>query len=398
MDKVVLKFGGSSVKDAEHIDRVADLVIEKKENFGKVVTVVSAQGDTTDELIEKAQEINPHPHRREMDQLLATGEMISISLLAMAIQKKGHKAISLTGFQAGIHTYGSYSKSKVNDIDTARILELLRNDYIVIVAGFQGINEVGDITTLGRGGSDTSAVALAAALDAPCEIYTDVAGIYTVDPRLHPQAKKLDRISFEEAMEMANLGAKIIDPRAVELAEKFHVSLYIALNTGKVLGTYITDEGEDQDMERNVISNISVIKETLLVNLTIARTEKEKITKFFLELAKGDINIDVISQNLLPDERIAISFTSIMDRKYDIEQIIQKMQLDFDFVENVSKVSVIGNAMRSQPGVAARVFDLFLANDVDFYQVSTSEISISYIIPTELVDRVVKLLVKEFNL
>lgn len=397
MDKIVLKFGGSSVKDAAHIDRVADLVIEKKESFGKVVTVVSAQGDTTDHLIEKAKEIHPHPNRREMDQLLATGEIISISLLALAIQKKGHKAISLTGFQAGIHTFGSYSKSKVGDIETARIEELLRNGYIVIVAGFQGINEIGDVTTLGRGGSDTSAVALAAALHAPCEIYTDVSGIYTVDPRLHAQAKKLDRISFEEAMEMANLGAKIIDPRAVELAEKFKVSLYIALNTGKVLGTYITDEGEEE-VERNVISNISVIKEILLVNLTIARNEREKITKFFLELANEDINIDVISQNLLPNDRIAISFTSVMDRQHDIEQIIESMQLNFNFVENVSKVSVIGNAMRSQPGVAARVFDLFLANDVDFYQVSTSEISISYIINTALVERVVKLLVKEFNL
>lgn len=395
MDRVVLKFGGSSVKNAESIHQVADLIIAKKNKMKKVVTVVSAQGDTTDELIEKAHEISKYPNRREMDQLLATGEIISIALLTMAIQEKGYDAISLTGFQAGVHTYGSYNKSKVEDIDVSRIEDHLKRDKIVIVAGFQGINERGDITTLGRGGSDTSAVALAAKLKASCEIYTDVRGIFTIDPRIHPQAKKLDRISFNEAMEMANLGAKIIDPRAVELAEKFDVPLYIALNTGKVLGTYIIKESDD--VERNVITNISILNDILLVNLMIPKEDRDQITKFFLQLAKEDVNIDVISQNMLR-EGIAISFTSVMERKHEIEEIIQAMDLDFEFIEHVSKVSIIGNAMRNQPGVAARVFDLFLANNIDFYQVSTSEISISYILEAGVVHSVVKLLAREFDL
>lgn len=301
----------------------------------------------------------------------------------------------MTGFQAGFQTYGSYGKNKIHDVDTTRIDHLLRDGCIVIVAGFQGINESGDFTTLGRGGSDTSAVALAAKLNAPCEIYTDVAGVYSVDPRIHPQAKKLDKISFAEAMEIANLGAKVIDPRAVELAEKYKVSLYIALNTGKVPGTYITDGGDE--VERNTISNVSVLNEVLLINLRIKKDEKDKITKFFLALAQHDINVDVISQNPLEHET-AISFTSVPDRKYDIEAILNEMSIAHEFIEAVSKVSVIGDAMRNQPGVAARVFDLFLANNINFYQVSTSEISISYIIDSVAVQQVIKLLADEFKL
>lgn len=395
MNRIVLKFGGSSVKDIERINRVADFIIEKQAACGGVVVAVSAMGDTTDDLLEKAHAIDKNPSKREMDQLLVTGEIISISLLAMAIEKKGHKAISLTGFQAGFQTYGSYGKNKIRDVDTTRIERRLRDGYIVIVAGFQGINESGDFTTLGRGGSDTSAVALAAKLHAPCEIYTDVAGVYTVDPRIHPQAKKLDKISFAEAMEIANLGAKVIDPRAVELAEKYKVPLYIALNTGKVPGTYITDGGEE--VERNTISNVSVLNEVLLINLRIKKNEKDKITKFFLVLAQHDINVDVISQNPLEHET-AISFTSVPAGKYDIEAILNEMGIAHEFIEAVSKVSVIGDAMRNQPGVAARVFDLFLANNIDFYQVSTSEISISYIIDSVAVQQVIKLLADEFKL
>lgn len=395
MNRIVLKFGGSSVKDIEHIQRVADLIIEKKNVCGNVVVVVSAMGDTTDDLLEKAHAIDKNPGRREMDQLLATGEIISISLLAMALEKKGCKAISLTGFQAGFQTYGSYGKNKIHDIDTVRIERHLNEGFIVIVAGFQGMNDNGDVTTLGRGGSDTSAVALASKLKAPCEIYTDVAGVYTVDPRIRPQAKKLDKISFEEAMEIANLGAKVIDPRAVELAKRYNVSLYIALNTGRIPGTYITDGGEE--VERSTISNVSVLNEVLLVNLRIKQGEKVKITEFFLALARQDINVDVISQNSLENETL-ISFTSVPDRKYDIEAILNEMGISHEFIETVSKVSVIGDAMRSQPGVAARVFNLFLANNIDFYQVSTSEISISYIIDSDIVQDVIKLLAKEFVL
>lgn len=234
MKNVVMKFGGSSVANAEKIMNVARILVKRKRDLNNVVCVVSAMGDTTDELIEKARGISSRPSKREMDALLSTGELVSSSLLAMAVESLGEKAISLSGAQAGFKTYGRYGFSKISDVDTSYIEDKLRENYIVIVAGFQGINEIGDTTTLGRGGSDTSAVAIASKLKCDCEIYTDVEGIYTVDPRFYKDAKKLSHISYEETMEMAHLGAKVIDPRAVELAQKYNVRLYIALNTANV--------------------------------------------------------------------------------------------------------------------------------------------------------------------
>lgn len=387
MKNVVMKFGGSSVANAEKLMNVARILVKRKRDLNNVVCVVSAMGDTTDELIDKAREINKKPQKREMDVLMSTGELISSSLLAMAVESLGEKAVSLSGAQAGFKTYGRHGFSKILDVDTKKIEEKLRDNYIVIVAGFQGVNEIGDTTTLGRGGSDTSAVALAAKLKCDCEIYTDVEGIYTVDPRFYKDAKKLSHISYEETMEMAHLGAKVIDPRAVELAQKFGVRLYIALNTCNVLGTVIDKE---ENVEKSIIRGVSSIDNILLVN---KKLENQSIADLFSELAKKEVNIDVINQNIIGDE-VYVSFTSVVEEKDTINSIGD----GFSFIENVSKVSVIGNAMRTEPGVAARIFDVLNANNIKFYQVSTSEISVSIIVDTIIKEKVMKLFIREFDL
>ena len=386
MKNLLVKFGGSSVADNEKIESVAKILKELAKN-NRLVCVVSSMGDTTDELIEKAKSINKNPNKRELDALLSSGEIISSSLLAMALENIGQKAISLSGLQAGFKTYGKYVFSKILDIDTKRIEEELDQGKVVVVAGFQGVNEENDITTLGRGGSDTSAVALAAKLKAACKIFTDVDGIYSVDPRFYPAAKKLDQISYEETMEMAHLGAKVIDPRAVEMAQKYGVELEIALNTGKVKGTIIS---EGDNLEKSIITSVSAVDEILLVNKEL---NNFKISELFAKLADRGINIDVINQTEV-GEKSYVSFTSTLDEKENIKEIAD----DFEFIENVSKVSVIGNAMRNETGVAARIFGVLNDNKIKFYQVSTSEISVSIIVDTKIKDQVMKVLIEEFNL
>ncbi len=391
-----MKYGGSSVANPEKINQVAERIIERKKKFKNIVIVVSAMGKTTNNLISMSKEINENPSKREMDMLLSTGEQITISLLAMALASKGQKAISLTGWQAGVKTFGHHMKSKIEDINKDKIEKYLKDDHIVIVAGFQGVNEIGDITTLGRGGSDTSAVAIAAKLNFSCEIYTDVKGIYTVDPRMFKKARKLDYLSYEETLEMANLGAKVIEPRSVELAWKYKVPLYIALNTNDVVGTIIREEGNN--MEKNSITNISVIDNILLVNIELKTKNIEKINNIFVELGNKNVNIDIISQNKFSENNYLISFTTTNDNKIIVSEILKEMNLNFNFIENVSKVSIIGNAMRTQAGVASRVFEILSQNNIEFHQVSTSEISISYVIDDFNVNNIVEILAKEYNL
>lgn len=396
MNTIVLKYGGSSVADIDKINSVADRIIEKKNIYKNVVTVVSAMGKSTDTLLDMANQLSENPIKRELDVLLSTGEQTTISLLTIAINAKGYKAISLTGQQAGFLTWGPHTKNRIEDVDTTRVEKYLKEGYIVIVAGFQGVNEIGDITTLGRGGSDTSAVALAAKLKCPCEIYTDVEGIFTVDPRIHKEAKKLDNLSYEETMEMAYLGAGIIEPRSVEMAWKYGVKLYIGLNTGKVLGTYITEEGDK--LEKNVINNISIIDDILLVNIYLDNTSRYTTSEIFADLANNNVNVDVISQNIIKNDKKSVSFTTTLDNKTVIKEIFKDNDIEYNFIDNVIKLSIIGNAMRNQPGVASQVFSTFIDNNIDFYQVSTSEISISYIIDSKYKNKVVKILAKEFNL
>ncbi|NMB10203.1 MAG: aspartate kinase [Tissierellia bacterium] len=396
MNTIVLKYGGSSVADIDKINSVADRIIEKKNIYKNVVTVVSAMGKSTDTLLDMANQLSENPIKRELDVLLSTGEQTTISLLTIAINAKGYKAISLTGQQAGFLTWGPHTKNRIEDVDTTRVEKYLKEGYIVIVAGFQGVNEIGDITTLGRGGSDTSAVALAAKLKCPCEIYTDVEGIFTVDPRIHKEAKKLDNLSYEETMEMAYLGAGIIEPRSVEMAWKYGVKLYIGLNTGKVLGTYITEEGDK--LEKNVINNISIIDDILLVNIYLDNNSRYTTSEIFADLANNNVNVDVISQNIIKNDKKSVSFTTTLDNKTVIKEIFKDNDIEYNFIDNVIKLSIIGNAMRNQPGVASQVFSTFIDNNIDFYQVSTSEISISYIIDSKYKNKVVKILAKEFNL
>jgi len=396
LNTIVLKYGGSSVADIDKINSVADRIIEKKNIYKNVVTVVSAMGKSTDTLLDMANQLSENPIKRELDVLLSTGEQTTISLLTIAINAKGYKAISLTGQQAGFLTWGPHTKNRIEDVDTTRVEKYLKEGYIVIVAGFQGVNEIGDITTLGRGGSDTSAVALAAKLKCPCEIYTDVEGIFTVDPRIHKEAKKLDNLSYEETMEMAYLGAGIIEPRSVEMAWKYGVKLYIGLNTGKVLGTYITEEGDK--LEKNVINNISIIDDILLVNIYLDNNSRYTTSEIFADLANNNVNVDVISQNIIKNDKKSVSFTTTLDNKTVIKEIFKDNDIEYNFIDNVIKLSIIGNAMRNQPGVASQVFSTFIDNNIDFYQVSTSEISISYIIDSKYKNKVVKILAKEFNL
>ncbi|RVU54463.1 aspartate kinase [Anaerosphaera multitolerans] len=391
-----MKYGGSSVATAEKINEVADRIIKKREQYKNIVTVVSAMGKKTNELLALSSEISLNPNRREMDVLLATGEQVTIALLSMALNEKGHKAISLTGWQAGFRTFGHHMRSKVQSVESELIERYLDEGYIVVVAGFQGVNSARDITTLGRGGSDTSAVAIAASLEYPCEIYTDVEGIYTVDPRVYKNAKKLDYLSYEETLEMASLGAKVIEPRSVELAWKYNVPLYIALNTNEVKGTYIVKEGKI--MEKKNITNLSIMDNILLVNIELSTNSPEEINDLFVRLGNENVIIDIISQNKFARDKYLVSFTTTSDNKEIVSSVLKEKGLNFNYIENVSKVSIIGNAMRTQAGVASRAFEILAQNNVELHQVSTSEISISYVIDDENVKKVVEVFVEEFNL
>lgn len=294
MNRLVIKFGGSSVATIDKIKAVAKVIIDRKKDYEQIVVVVSAMGKTTNGLIQMANDLSAYPAEREMDMLLATGEMVSASLLSIYLQSIGEKSVALTGFQAGFETIGSHQVSKISNVITDRLIKELNDGKIVVVTGFQGMNENGDFTTLGRGGSDTSAVAIAAVLKARCEILTDVNGIYTVDPRIRKTAKKIDYISYQETMEMANLGAKVIEPRSVEMALRYDVPLFIGLNTGDLNGTNIIKE--EDIVEQNIITNISNKNDVLLVKIFKKGSNEFGISEALKQLAQNDINIDMINR------------------------------------------------------------------------------------------------------
>ena len=402
MGVVVQKYGGSSVADPEKIKNVAKRLIKRKEKGDEVVVVVSAMGKSTNELLNLARQITDNPPKREMDRLLSTGEQITISLLSMMIHELGYEAISLTGRQAGIVTEGAFMKSKIADVKSDNIRKYIDEGKIVVVAGFQGINENDEITTLGRGGSDTSAVAIAAKLGCPCEIYTDVDGIYGIDPRIYPEAKKLDQISYEEMMEMAHLGAKVMEPRSVEIAAKYNVPLTVGLSTGDVAGTQIKEY--DKGMEQKSITGLSVTENILLVTVDNLPYGHNYTAKLFTDLAEKNVNIDMISQSSpREDGTVRFSFTASKDDESAVDETMMSMiakigELKYDKIEDVVKISVIGNGMREQTGVAAKVFKLLSENDIGFLQVTTSEISISYTINLEDKDKAIQVLAKELGL
>lgn len=398
MGILVHKYGGTSVGTTERIKHIAKRVILEKEKGNDMVVVVSAMGKTTDHLVEMSKEIAINPNKREMDLILSTGEQVSIALLSMAFQEFGYDAIALTGFQAGIKTYGPHTKNKILDIDDEKIKNYLKEGKVVVVAGFQGVNENGDITTLGRGGSDTTAVAIAAKLGCPCHIYTDVDGIYSVDPRLYKEAKKLDVISYEEMMEMASLGAGVMEPRAIEIGCKYNIPIYVASSINDVGGTYIKEY--DEKMEGNIVTGLSVCDDILMVTVSHILYNLDHVATLFEKLAIENVNVDMISQTAPVDGYINVSFTAPKDDLFVIEKVMGDLEgrVEISIENEITKISVVGIGMRNQSGVSGRLFRILADNGISFRQVTTSEISISYTIDKKDKEKAVRALSNELNL
>ena len=384
MDLIVMKFGGSSVSNAEKLLNAANLIIQNRKRARKIVVVVSAPGDMTDDLIEKAAEITKRPEDREMDMLLSTGEQISIALLAMAIREKKHKAISYTGPQAGIYADNSHTRARITSIKPEKILKSLKENKIVIVAGFQGINANEDITTLGRGGSDLTAVALAGALKANrCEIYTDVTGVYTTDPRICDSARKIDYISYDEILEMAGSGAQVMQARSIEVAKKFNVIMEVKSSFVNKKGTLIGKEVKA--MEEVVVSSVTYDKHQAKVSILDVPDVPGIAANVFGSLAKKGINVDMIIQSSARDGVNDISFTlAKSDRKKamaTLRSLSKKLKAQgVSCDDKVAKVSVIGIGMKSHPGVASEMFRMLSRENINIQMISTSEIKISCII------------------
>lgn len=399
--RAVLKFGGSSVATIEKIQAVSDFILKLKKEYNEIIVVASAMGKTTDALIKLAKEITENPNQRELDSLLSTGEQQTVSLLSMALNSKGQKAVSLTGYQANIHTTGVHTKSKIKNIETEKIEKYLKDGNIVIVAGFQGINEWGDITTLGRGGSDTSAVALAASLNCVCRIYTDVEGIYSIDPRVYPNAKFLDKISYEEMMEMANLGAGVMETRAVELGKKFNIPIFVGKTLSETGGTYIMEK--NAALEEKLVTGISITKEIIVTNISNIKYSAEKVADVFTAINSCGLNINMISQNITKEGTVEISFSCQLSEKYLLDQVIEKIKTMFaeavaEYRDNLGMISVVGVGMINNSGIAGRFFSALSRAGVNFYQVTTSEISISCSVERENIQKAVQAAAKEFCL
>ena len=399
---IVQKFGGSSVSNAEKIQNVAARVVSYKKKGYDLVVVVSALGDTTDELIELANKINPNPSEREMDMLLSTGEQISVALLAMAIHRLGYEAISFTGTQVGIITDTSHTKARILKINADKIHEELRKRKIVIVAGFQGVTINQDITTLGRGGSDLTAVALAKELHADeCEIYTDVDGIYTTDPHIEPKAKKIKEITFDEMLEMASLGAQVMQARSIEVAKKFNVPIHVRSSFSDSKGTMIIKEVKR--MEDVLVSAITLNRREAKITVCDVPDKPGIAAKIFRELATAGVNVDMIVQNVSHTRQTDISFTV---NKPDINKAIRITRKISRAIktgeilqdEDIARVSIVGVGMKSHPGVAAKMFEVLAKEKINIEMISTSDISISCIIQRKFAETAVKALHEKFGL
>lgn len=388
MGLIVQKFGGSSVADAARIHRAARRIIATKQAGNQVVVVVSAMGDTTDDLIQLAKQICDNPPKREMDQLLATGEQVTIALMAMAIHAQGHEAISFTAGQMGLITDAAFSKAKIQSINKARIFEQLSHGKIVIVAGFQGITPEGELTTLGRGGSNATLVALGAVLSADaCENFTDVDGIYTADPRIVPTARKIDRISYDEMLELSGLGAQVLQTRAVEFAKKYNVPLHVRNSQNDNEGTWIVSE--TRNMENIVVSGCALKKDVTRVGFKGVPDVPGVAARIFSTIADANIIVDDIIQTVSLDGTAAISFTvehgDIADLKPVVEKLVKDLggQTAATFDAGLAKVSVVGVGMRTHTGVARRMFTALADAKINIQNITTSEIKISCIISKE---------------
>ena len=394
MSLIVQKFGGSSVADADKIRNVARIITETYRKGHQVVVVLSAQGDTTDDLIEKAREINPHASKREMDMLLATGEQISISLMAMAIEQMGYQAVSLTGWQAGMLTDSAYGAARIKRVKTERIQRELDKKKIVLVAGFQGINKYDDITTLGRGGSDTSAVALAASLHADlCQIYTDVDGVYTADPRKVTGAKKLEEITFDEMLELASLGAQVLHNRSVEMAKRYNVNLEVLSSFSGNPGTKVKEVVKT--MEKTHVSGVAKDKNVARVALIGLEDRPGIAFRIFSLLAKHNVNVDIILQSIGRDESKDISFTVSQDDMAQAVEVMKENQemIGFKTVEatdQVAKISIVGAGMANNAGVACMMFEALFSANINIHMISTSEIKVSVLVDERDSERAVQ--------
>ncbi|MCO0597249.1 aspartate kinase [Peribacillus butanolivorans] len=402
MALIVQKFGGTSVGSVEKIKNVANRVIEEAENGNEVVVVVSAMGKTTDELVYMAQDISKTPSKREMDMLLTTGEQVTISLLTLALIEAGREAISFTGWQAGMQTESVHGNARILNIDASRIQAQLQAKKIVVVAGFQGNDANGEITTLGRGGSDTTAVAIAAALNADrCDIYTDVTGVFTTDPRYIKDARKLQSISYDEMLELANLGAGVLHPRAVEYAKNHQIPLEVRSSMEKEAGTTIEEEAT---MEENLIVR-GIAFEDSITRVTVNGLPRSlgSLSTIFMTLAKNRINVDIIIQSMTAEDTTNLSFSIKSEDTEAVLNVLEnnKDQLAFDRVETeggLAKVSIVGSGMVSNPGVAAEMFEVMANTGIQVKMVSTSEIKVSTVVNEKEMVKAVEALHEAFKL
>jgi len=398
---IVKKFGGSSVANKERVLNVANRILEDYKAGNKVVVVLSAQGDTTDDLLAKAREITDSPSKREMDMLLATGEQQSVALMAMALHSLGFPAVSLNAFQAVMSTTSAYSNARLKEIESDRINNELARNNIVLVTGFQGINRYDDITTLGRGGSDTTAVALAATLNADkCEIYTDVNGIYTADPRVVKDARKLEEITYDEMLELASLGAKVLHNRSVELAKKYNVELVVRSSLTRAEGTLVKEECK---MEKMLVSGVAADKSVARIAVLGIKDRPGKAFDLFSLLSKNHINVDIILQSIGRDGSKDISFTvdedSLEEAKVILEKNVEHLQAErIEYEKDVAKVSLVGAGMASNSGVATKMFEALYDANININMISTSEIKISVLVPEKDIDDAVIAIHDHFKL
>jgi len=391
---IVQKFGGTSVGDLQRIQNVANRVSETKKAGNDVVVVVSAMSGETNKLVEYAEHFSANPARAEMDMLLSSGERVTASLLSIALNEMGYEAVSMTGRKAGIVTDSLHTKARIEEIDPTTMNSALKEGKIVVVAGFQGVSLEGNVTTLGRGGSDLSAVAIAGAIKADlCEIYTDVSGIFTTDPRIEPKAKKLDKISYDEMLELASLGAKVLQNRSVELAKKLNVNLVTRTSFSNEEGTLITKE--ENIMEKPLVSGIALDKNQARISLMGVIDRPGIASDIFGKLAKSDVNIDMIIQNKAHDGTTNIDFTVAKGDLYDAKSVVDGFVKSGDikadsYNEKICKVSIVGVGMKSHTGVAAKAFATMAENNININMISTSEIKVSMVIDEKYAELAVR--------
>ncbi len=402
MALVVQKYGGTSVADAERIRAVARRVLARKDAGDNLVVVLSARAGDTDRLLTLAREMSPNPDPRELDVLLSTGEQITVALFCMAVKELGSEAVSMTGYQAGIITDGHYGDARISWIETLPVMEKINEGKIVVVAGFQGYDDEGNITTLGRGGSDTTAVALAAALGAQvCEIYTDVEGVFTTDPNIYGKARKLDKVSYEEMLEMASMGAKVLHLRSVEFGMKYNVPILVCSSFSDAAGTLVTEE--DEEMEKVMVSGITYSKTEARITLTNVPDVPGMAARLFRPISEAGINVDLIVQGSgsIPG-RANLSFTVPKPNYQETMQIAERVAKEIDAGvhsnPNVAKISVIGVGMRSHSGVATKMFEVLARENVNLKMISTSEIKISCVIDEKYTELAVRVLHDAFEL